>query len=55
VPLTRENYIGYAHCKYPPDEEWTPEHHTANEIEVLSITVPAEAELVKCDRPSGLK
>jgi quercetin dioxygenase-like cupin family protein len=28
---------------------------TANEIEVLTITVPAEAELVKCDRPSGLK
>jgi quercetin dioxygenase-like cupin family protein len=27
----------------------------ANEIEVLTITVPAEAELVKCDRPSGLK
>ena len=26
---------------------------TANEIEVLTITVPAEAELVKCDRPSG--
>jgi len=28
---------------------------TANEIEVLTITVPAEAELVKCDPPSGLK
>jgi len=28
---------------------------TANEIEVLNITVPAEAEMVMCDRPSGLK
>jgi quercetin dioxygenase-like cupin family protein len=28
---------------------------TAYEIEVLTITIPAEAELVKCDRPSGLE
>jgi quercetin dioxygenase-like cupin family protein len=28
---------------------------TAQELEVLTITVPAEAELVKCDRPSDLK
>ena len=26
VPLTRENYIGLAYGKYPPDEEWTQEH-----------------------------
>jgi quercetin dioxygenase-like cupin family protein len=28
---------------------------TANEVEGLTVTVPAEAELVKCDRPSGFK
>jgi quercetin dioxygenase-like cupin family protein len=28
---------------------------TANEIAVLTITVPAQAEIVKCDRPTDLK
>jgi quercetin dioxygenase-like cupin family protein len=28
---------------------------TANEIAVFTITVPAQAEIVKCDRPTDLK
>lgn len=25
-PVTREAYIAQLYGKYPPDEEWTPEH-----------------------------